>query len=73
MKNKIPKCPCGGGQSCIVLRRFFKDWVHEDDIFKKNKLSLRKDCLSKYTEKQKKCLFKKPIFKSIKYRWKMDK
>ena len=39
-------CPCGGGQSCIVDRRRVGDWVYEDDIFKKHKLPLRKDCYS---------------------------
>lgn len=26
-------CPCGGGQSCIVDRRYNNDWVHEDNVF----------------------------------------
>jgi len=26
-------CPCGGGQSCIVDRRWVGDWVHEDNVF----------------------------------------
>ena len=30
-------CPCGGGQSCIVDRRELNDWVHEDELFIKNK------------------------------------
>jgi hypothetical protein len=45
-------CPCGGGQSCIVDRRELNDWVHEDDIFGKNKLPLRKNCYQEYTEAQ---------------------
>ena len=45
-------CPCGGGQSCIVDRRELNDWVHEDDIFVKNKLPLRKNCYQEYTEVQ---------------------
>jgi hypothetical protein len=49
-------CPCGGGQSCLVDRRWLGDWVHEDDIFKKSGLSLRKNCYSKYNEEQKKLL-----------------
>ena len=45
-------CPCGGGQSCIVDRRALNDWVHEDDLFTKNKLPLRKHCFQQYTNKQ---------------------
>jgi hypothetical protein len=37
-------CPCGGDKSCIVDRRELNDWVHEDDLFLKNKFPLRKDC-----------------------------
>lgn len=49
-------CPCGGGQSCIVDRRALNDWVHEDDLFTKNKLPLRKHCFQQYTNKQLKAL-----------------
>lgn len=49
-------CPCGGGQSCIVDRRELNDWVHEDDLFLKNKLPLRKDCFQQFTNKQLKVL-----------------
>ena len=49
-------CPCGGGQSCIVDRRTLNDWVHEDDLFTKNKLPLRKHCFQQYTNKQLKAL-----------------
>ena len=49
-------CPCGGGQSCIVDRRTLNDWVHEDDLFTKNKLPLRKNCYQQYTNKQLKAL-----------------
>ena len=49
-------CPCGGGQSCIVDRRELNDWVHEDDLFSKNNLPLRKDCFQQYTNKQLKIL-----------------
>ena len=27
----LEPCPCGGGQSCIVMRRSFGEWVHEDE------------------------------------------
>jgi len=50
------ECPCGGGQSCIVDRRSVKDWVHEDDVFLKHKLPLRKNCYQQYTNKQLKVL-----------------
>ena len=49
-------CPCGGGQSCIVDRRELNDWVHEDNLFLENKLSLRKNCFQKYTKEQLKVL-----------------
>jgi hypothetical protein len=35
-----------------VDRRELNDWVHEDDIFGKNKLPLRKNCYQEYTEAQ---------------------
>jgi hypothetical protein len=49
-------CPCGGGQSCLVDRRWLGDWVHEDDIFKNSGIPLRKNCYSNYNEEQKKLL-----------------
>lgn len=49
-------CPCGGGQSCIVDRRWVGDWVHEDDVFKSTGIPLRKNCFVNYTTKQKKAL-----------------
>tara|TARA_B110000259_G_scaffold188472_1_gene247862 strand:- start:8615 stop:8818 length:204 start_codon:yes stop_codon:yes gene_type:complete len=51
-------CPCGGGQSCIIDRRKNKDWVHEDDVFKNNKLPLRKHCFQQYYNSQKTALKK---------------
>ncbi len=45
-------CPCGGGQSCIVSRRRFGDWVHEDDVFRANNIPLRKNCYRSYSKEQ---------------------
>lgn len=56
MLNNDYVCPCGGGQSCIVDRRTLNEWVHEDDLFLKNKLSLRKHCFQQFTNKQLKVL-----------------
>ena len=53
--NSMPshmKCNCGGGQSCIIDRRWIGDWVHEDDVFKRNGLSLRKSCIQPYSSLQ---------------------
>tara|TARA_Y100001936_G_scaffold249534_1_gene300067 strand:- start:2006 stop:2335 length:330 start_codon:yes stop_codon:yes gene_type:complete len=58
--NSMPdnmKCPCGGGQSCIIDRRWIGDWVHEDNVFNKNNLPLRKSCFQPYTIEQDKALF----------------
>jgi len=58
--NSIPdymRCPCGGGQSCIIDRRWLDDWVHEDDVFNKNNLPLRKSCIQPYTIKQGEALY----------------
>jgi hypothetical protein len=49
-------CPCGGGQSCIVDRRWIGDWVHEDEIFKQSGIPLRKNCYTAYNYKQRKVL-----------------
>ena len=57
--NTLPnnmKCPCGGGQSCIVDRRWIGDWVHEDEVFNKNNVPLRKNCYQVYNSKQKELL-----------------
>ena len=54
--NTMPKylrCPCGGGQSCIIDRRWVGDWVHEDDVFRANGLPIRKWCNVPYTKEQK--------------------
>jgi hypothetical protein len=50
--NTEKNCPCGGGQSCIVDRRFVGDFVHEDDLFNESKLPLRKNCYTKFTKEQ---------------------
>jgi len=49
-------CGCGGGQSCIVDRRIVGDWVHEDDVFRKAGLPLRKHCLQPYYKTQESAL-----------------
>ena len=51
-------CPCGGGQSCIVDRRWFEDWVHEDDVFVSNGLPVRKNCFSISSKEQEKAMKK---------------
>jgi len=53
--NSIPKhmkCNCGGGQSCIVNRRWLSDYVHEDKVFKNAGLPLRKHCKQPYYAQQ---------------------
>jgi len=45
-------CPCGGGQSCIVNRREVGDWVHEDDVFRKANLPIRKNCYTVHSQNQ---------------------
>jgi hypothetical protein len=49
-------CPCGGGQSCIVDRRWVGDWVHEDTVFTNAGLPIRKNCFSSFTPAQQKKL-----------------
>ena len=49
-------CPCGGGQSCIVMRRMFGDWVHEDGVFTAANLPLRPNCRTPYSQEQRKLL-----------------
>ena len=62
MKNTLDNmptsmmCPCGGGQSCIVDRRFVGDYVHEDDVFTNIGLPLRKNCYNKFYKCQAKAL-----------------
>ena len=51
-------CPCGGGQSCIVDRRWVGDWVHEDNVFINAGLPLRKNCCACFTSAQQKQLGK---------------
>lgn len=50
------RCICGGGQSCIIDRRWIGDWVHEDVIFKSKGIELRTSCSDLYTTKQKEAL-----------------
>ena len=49
-------CPCGGGQSCIVDRRWLGDFVHEDIVFTNAKLPIRKNCFTNFTKEQKNAL-----------------
>lgn len=49
-------CPCGGGQSCIVDRRWLGDWVHEDDVLTSDGLSIRKNCITPFSKAQQKAL-----------------
>ncbi len=51
-------CPCGGGQSCIVDRRWVGDWVHEDNVFINAGLPIRKNCFACFTSAQQKQLGK---------------
>ena len=51
-------CPCGGGQSCIVDRRWIGDWVHEDNVFINAGLPIRKNCFACFTSAQQKQLGK---------------
>lgn len=62
--NNMPKdkqCPCGGGQSCIIDRRWLGDWCHEDDVFNKLNIPLRKSCVEPYTVKQEMALSQQSI------------
>ena len=52
MPSDINKCPCGGGQSCIVDRRCMGDIVHEDIVFKNLNIKLRKNCYEPMTQEQ---------------------
>jgi hypothetical protein len=49
-------CPCGGGQSCIVDRRWVGDWIHEDTVFTNAGLPIRKNCFTSFTPAQQKKL-----------------
>lgn len=53
--NDMPdtiRCLCGGGQSCIVDRRWVGDWIHEDIVFNSNNIPLRDNCMQNYTNEQ---------------------
>ena len=49
-------CPCGGGQSCIVDRRWLEDWVHEDDVLTSKGFSVRKNCFTPFSKAQQKVM-----------------
>ena len=51
-KKTRMSCPCGGGQSCIVDRRYMKAWVHEDEVLKEAGISLRLHCRAEPSEEQ---------------------
>lgn len=46
------KCPCGGGQSCIVDRRRVGGYILEDYALQNANLPIRKNCFSEPTEEQ---------------------
>lgn len=46
------KCPCGGGQSCLIDRRWLGEWCHEDTLFKLVNVPLRRSCMDPYTVEQ---------------------
>jgi len=46
------KCPCGGGQSCLIDRRWLGEWCHEDNLFKLANVPLRRSCMDPYTVEQ---------------------
>ena len=49
-------CSCGGGQSCLIDRRWLGDWCYEDDIFRKKNIPLRRSCIQQYTVEQENAL-----------------
>ena len=62
--NDMPKdkqCPCGGGQSCLIDRRWLGDWCHEDDLFNKLNIPLRNSCVQPYTKEQEMALSQQSI------------
>ena len=64
--NDMPvECPCGGGQSCLIDRRWLGDWCPEDELFNKLNIPLRKSCIQPYTVEQEMALTQQ----SITYRW----
>lgn len=46
------QCPCGGGQSCLIDRRWLGEWCHEDNLFKLANVPLRRSCMDPYTVEQ---------------------
>jgi hypothetical protein len=50
------ECKCGGGQSCLIDRRWVGDFCHEDVVFNKKNIPLRKSCIEDYTEQQRKAI-----------------
>lgn len=49
-------CPCGGGQSCIVDRRWVGDWVHEDNVLVSKGVPVRTNCFSALSKEQEKAM-----------------
>ena len=57
--NSMPdemRCICGGGQSCLIDRRWIGEWVHEDNVFTENGISLRDSCMEPYNIEQEEAL-----------------
>ena len=52
------KCQCGGGQSCLVDRRWMGDWVHEDEVFRENNLPIRVSCFDPFSPQQEAALYR---------------
>ena len=50
------QCKCGGGQSCLIDRRWLGDWCHEDIVFNKKNIQLLKSCFDSYTKEQEKAI-----------------
>jgi hypothetical protein len=50
------QCKCGGGQSCLIDRRWLGDFCHEDLVFNKKNIQLRKSCIDSYTKEQEKAI-----------------
>ena len=78
--NDMPthmKCKCGGGETCIVDRRWMNYWVNEDGIFQNACIPTRKHCLQKYLPEQEEALQKyklsyNKVTPSIYDRWNED-
>lgn len=56
--SKLGYCPCNHGTNCIVIKRNLCIWMHEDNLFKENRLPIRKNCFSKYSIEQHRILRK---------------